>query len=132
MRHWISAGFVVLGLLHVPPAIGAVSPAALSALYGPSAGDGVIRVLLQHRGAMFALVATACFAAAAVARWRPAAAILAAWSMVGFLGIYLGSGAQSGPLQKVAIADGIGLAVLLPIAIALWRRPPSAPAAATR
>lgn len=132
MWNWVSAGFVILGLLHVPPAIGAVSPDALSALYGPAAGDDVIRPLLQHRGAMFALVAIGCFVAAAVPRWQPAVAILAAWSMVSFLGIYAGTGGQPGPLLKIAIADGLGLPVLAAIAFALRRRRPDRPAAATR
>lgn len=132
MWNWISAGFFVLGGLHVPPAIGAVSPDALSALYGAAAGESAIQVLLQHRGAMFAFVAFCCFYAALVPRWQPAAAILTGWSMITFLGIYLGAGAQSGPLLKVAIADGVGVAVLLLIAIALLRRPTAFPAAATR
>lgn len=132
MWNWVSAGFFVLGAIHVPPAIGAVSPDALSALYGAGAGEGAIQVLLQHRGAMFALVAFSCFYAALAPRWQPAAAALAGWSMIAFLGIYFGAGAPSGPLLKVVIADALGVAVLLTIAIALWRRPPAIPVSATR
>lgn len=131
MWNWVSAGFFVLGAIHVPPAVGAVSPDALSALYGAAVGESAIQVLLQHRGAMFAFVAFGCFFAAVVPRWQPAAAILAGWSMITFLAICLGAGAQSGPLLKVAIADGVGVAVLLPIATTLLRRPRAIPAAAT-
>ena len=121
MSRWIAAGFVALGLLHVPPAVGALSPEALIALYGPAAGDAGIRLLLQHRGTVFALVAIGCLVAAARPRWRGPAAVLTGWSMLGFLALYGAAGAPAGPLRTIAIADGIGVAVLLLLAFALRR-----------
>ena len=118
---WIAAGFAVLALVHAPAALGAVSSDALIALYGPVAAEPAIRVMLQHRGALFALVTLAATVAVLRPQWRTPAAILAGWSMVSFLGLYLAEGAPDGPLRKIAIADAIGVAVLSALAIALWR-----------
>lgn len=124
MSRWIAVGFVILGALHTPPAVGALSSEALSILYGPAAGDETVAIVLRHRGAIFVLVALTCYAAAAIRRWRPFAVVLAAWSMLSFLILYLTAGAPSGPLLRIALADGIGVAVLAPMALALWRRTP--------
>ena len=121
MSRWIAAGFVGLGLLHAPAALSAFAPDALIALYGPRAGDPDLRVVLQHRAALFALITIAGFAAAAIPRWRVPTAIVAGWSMATFLVFYLTAGAPEGPLRKIAIADGVGMVVLLFLAIALWR-----------
>ncbi len=118
---WLGAGFAVLALVHAPAALGAVSSDALIALYGQVAADPAIRVMLQHRGALFALVTLASAIAVLRPQWRIPAAILAGWSMASFLGLYLVEGAPDGPLRKIAIADGIGMAVLSALAIALWR-----------
>ena len=132
MSRWIAAGFVGLGVLHAPAALGAFAPDALIALYGLGAGETDLRIMLQHRAALFALITIAGFAAAAVPRWRVPAAILAGWSMVTFLGYYLVAGAPDGPLRKIAIADGAGMAVLLLLAIALWRENAGSRRLATR
>ncbi len=121
MSRWIAAGFIGLGVLHAPAALGAFAPDVLIALYGAGAGDTDIRIMLQHRAALFTLITVAAFTAAIVARWRVPAAILAGWSMVTFLGYYMAAGAPDGPLRKIAIADGVGLPVLLLLGFALWR-----------
>ena len=117
----LPSDFAGLGALHAPAALGALAPDALIALYGLGAGDTDLRIVLQHRAALFAMMAIAGFAAAAVPRWRPPAAILAGWSMATFLGYYLAAGAPDGPLRKIAMADGAGMAVLLVLGLALWR-----------
>ena len=116
----VAAGFAVLALVHAPAALGAVSSEALVALYGQVAADPAIRVMLQHRGALFALVTLATAVAVLRPGWRIPAAILAGWSMLSFLGIYFATGAPDGPLRKIALADGIGIAVLSVLAIARW------------
>ncbi len=121
MSRVIAAGFVALAVLHAPAAVGALSPDTLVSLYGPAAGEAEMRVVLQHRGTLFALVTLGCLVAAARPRWRDGVAILTGWSMAAFLGLYLVAGAPAGPLRKIAIADALGLALLAALAIALWR-----------
>lgn len=118
---WVATGFAVLALVHAPAALGAVSSDALIALYGQVAAEPTIRVMLQHRGAFFALVTLSTAIAVLRPQWRVPAAILAGWSMVSFLGVYLVEGSPDGPLQKIALADGIGIAVLSALALALWQ-----------
>lgn len=111
----------MLALVHAPAALGAVSSDALIVLYGKVAAEPAIIVMLQHRGALFALVTVAAAAAVLRPQWHIPAAILAGWSMVSFLGLYLASGAPDGPLRKIAVADGVGIAVLSALAVALWQ-----------
>ncbi len=132
MSRWIAAGFVVLGLIHAPAALGAVSPDALASLYGPTAAEPGLRIVLQHRGAIFALITLGCFAAAAVPQWRVPVAVLTGWSMAGFVLLYLAGGMPAGALRKIAVADLVGLAVLLGVALAIWRGAPWRVRSATR
>lgn len=120
MSYWVAGAFVALGALHIPPALGSISPKALAALYGAGAADLGIRVLLQHRGTMFVLVAVACLVAAGVPKWRPAAAVLTGWSVLSYLAVYLAAGAPAGPLQRIALADALAVPVLIFIAVAIW------------
>ena len=132
MSRWIAAGFIALGVVHAPAALAALDPETLIALYGARAGDPDFRVVLQHRAALFALITIAGFAAAFAPKWRVPTAILAGWSMTTFLVYYLAAGAPDGPLRKIAIADGVGLAVLLAVAVALWRGTADSRCLATR
>lgn len=120
MSYWVAGAFVALGALHIPPAFGALSPKALEALYGAGAADVGVRVLLQHRGAMFVLVAVACLIAAGVPKVRPAVFVLTAWSVLSYLAVYLAAGAPAGPLQRIALADLLAVPVLVFVAIAVW------------
>ena len=132
MSRWIAAGFVVLGLIHAPAALGAVSPDALVSLYGPMAAEPGLRIVLQHRGAIFALITLGCFVAAAVPYWQLPVAILTGWSMGGFLLLYVAGGIPAGPLWRIAVADMAGLAVLLGLGLAFWRGAPWRVRSATR
>jgi hypothetical protein len=109
--------WLLLALLHLPPAAAAVSRGLVARLYGIAA-DGDAALLLQHRAFLFAAVASVCVTAAFVPGARGAAALVTAISMIGFLIVYAAAGFPQGALRSIAIADAIGLPVL---AFAVWR-----------
>jgi hypothetical protein len=73
---------------------------------------------LQHRAILFAALASVCVLAAFVPGARGAAALAAGISMIGFLIVYAAAGFPEGAMRTIAIADGIGVPVLV---FVVWR-----------
>jgi hypothetical protein len=111
------ASWLILALLHVPPAAAALSRDLVARLYGVEA-NGDAALLLQHRAILFAAVASVCVVAAFVPGTRGAAALVAGVSMIGFLIVYAAAGFPGGPLRSIAIADAIGVPFLIHV---VWR-----------
>lgn len=103
--------FCILAAIHLLPAVAALSPSQLSALYGVSPEDKVLTTLLQHRAVLLGLVGAAFAAAAFVPNVRWAALIGGSASMALFLVIAAVNGELTGPLQKITIVDAAGLPV---------------------
>ncbi|NNC71854.1 MAG: hypothetical protein HKN78_03155 [Sphingomonadaceae bacterium] len=103
--------WIVLALIHVTPAATLFAPSLLSRHYGIDGGSDIV-LLLQHRGALFGVVAVACIWAAFAPGVSKLAVAIAAVSMLSFLGLYLTAGPPHA-LRGIAIADLIGLPFLL-------------------
>ncbi|MEM7329709.1 MAG: phosphopantetheine adenylyltransferase [Pseudomonadota bacterium] len=112
----IAIGFYFLALIHLLPALAAMSPRQLTTLYGVAPDDKVLTTLLQHRAVLLGLVGAAFIAGAFLPGLRWAALIGGSISMVGFLLIALINGELSGPLKKISIVDAAGL----PVAVILF------------
>lgn len=113
MPYLVSIGFLLLAALHLPPSLAAVRPAAMAQLYGPAVSNGGLGILLHHRAIGFVLVMLACAVAAFWGPARPAALVIAGWSMTGYLLAYWLGGSPEGALQRIAVADLAGIPVLL-------------------
>ncbi len=103
--------FWLLAIIHIIPALSALSPSRMGALYGISAKDETLMTLLQHRAVLFGLVAAACIYAAHVPTARWPVLIGAVISMASFILIAIPRGQLSGPLAKIAYVDGLGLMI---------------------
>ena len=108
--------WLLLALLHLPPAAALVRPAMLESLYGVPR-DGPAFPLFLHRAALFAIVAALCLWAAADPAVRRPASLACTISMLSFLLIYWRTGAPR-TLRTIAVADLLFLPVL---AWAGWR-----------
>ena len=108
--------WLLLALLHAPPALALVRPAMIGTLYGVG-GDSPAFPLLQHRAALFAAVMLICLWAMADPRVRRLASVACAISMISFLLLYGLAGAPPA-LATIALADLLFLPVL---AFAGWR-----------
>lgn len=107
--------WVVLGLIHLLPAIALFRPALIGKLYGVAPGSALF-LLLHHRAALFLAVLVVCAWAAWRPEVRPLASVVVAVSMVSFLWLYAAAG-QPQALRQIAIADLVGLPFL---AVAAW------------
>lgn len=108
--------WLVLALVHLPPAFALVRPSLLGRLYGVTA-ESPLFMLMQHRAALFVAIVAICVWAAIDAAPRPLAATAVAISMVSFFLLYWLAGAPVA-LREIAIVDLIGLPALLFVA---WR-----------
>jgi hypothetical protein len=116
MERLVTLGWLVLAAVHAGPAAVLLRPGVAAALYG-AAGDGILRLLIVHRGALFLAVVAVALLAAFDPDARRAASLVAAISMIGFLAVYLGMGAPA-ELRTVAVVDA---AALLPLAWVSYR-----------
>ena len=109
--------WLLVALVHAPPAAVLVAPQLVEQLYGLSAA-GETGLLIVHRGALFLAILTAALFAIFDTRSRRLASVVAAISMIGFLIVYVRAGSPAGPLRTIALMDAIALA---PLTFAGWR-----------
>ena len=108
--------WLLLALLHLPPAVALIRPAMIESLYGVPRGSAAFP-LVQHRAALFAAVLLICLWAMADPGARRLACVVCALSMLSFLLLYRLAGAPPA-LRTIALADLLFLPVL---AYAGWR-----------
>ena len=108
--------WLLLALLHLPPAVALIRPAMIESLYGVPRGSAAFP-LVQHRAALFAAVLLICLWAMADPGARRRACVVCALSMLSFLLLYWLAGAPPA-LRTIALADLLFLPVL---AYAGWR-----------
>jgi hypothetical protein len=110
----------LLALAHLSPAAVAFVPSLVERLYGVSP-TGDLGVLIAHRGALFLAIFAACVVAVIDPPARRALSIVVAISVIGFLVLYLRTGAPSGPLRTIAVVDAVALLPLAFVVVAAWR-----------
>jgi hypothetical protein len=113
--------FGLLALIHILPALSALAPSRLAGLYGVAPDNTVMLTLLQHRAALFGLVAAACIWAIFVPSVRPAVLIGTVISMASFIIIAAARGTMSSSLNKIVVVDAAGLIIAAIAAILLLR-----------
>lgn len=111
---WVMpAALVLVGTLHLVPAMGAFSARALQALYGVDPGQTDLLILLRHRALLFAVLGLLLLAAAFHAPWRLPALVAGFASMSGFIVIAHLAGGHGAAINRIVIADAAGIVVLL-------------------
>jgi len=106
-----------LALIHLTPSLPIFRPNMIEKLYGADpAGD--LGLLMTHRSGLFLAVFVATLFAIFNDEARRLATIVVGISMISFLVLYLQAGLPGGPLQKIAIADAIGI---VPLALVIWQ-----------
>ena len=107
--------WLLVGLVHLIPALALFRPALITRLYGVQP-DSPLFLLMHHRAALFFAVLAACVWAAFDPGGRKLATLLAAISMLSFLFLYQSYG-RPAQLSTIARVDLIGL---IPLAWAGW------------
>lgn len=113
--------FGLLAVIHTLPALSVFAPARIAAFYGVPSDDAVLLTLLQHRAALFGLVAAACVWAALTPGVRIPVLIGTAISMGSFIIIAATRGTLSSSLTKIVVVDAAGLFIAAFAAVTLAR-----------
>ena len=106
----------LVAALNLVPTIVTAVPTRAAALYGLDAGvleDPVARLLLRHRGVLFALVSAWLGASVWMPELRPWAMLSALVAKSAFLLLYWSEPRARTPLRLVAQADVLAIAALL-------------------
>jgi hypothetical protein len=122
MERLVTICWILLALIHAPPALALFVPDMMGRLYG-EIPPGPVALMLQHRAALFLIVCAIGLAAAFQPDIRKLAVLVFAVSMLSFIALYGLAGWPPGPLRTVAIADAIGLVPLLIVAMASFWHP---------
>lgn len=104
---------VLVGLLNLLPASGAVSADRLEALYGLRFAEPNLLILMHHRAILFGILGGLLVASARYASLRPVAITVNLVSMLSFVLVALVVGGVNAELQRVALADVVGSVALV-------------------
>lgn len=115
----ITAAWLLVALIHTPPALAAFSPRLRARLYGVEETP-TLGAILAHRGVLFLAVALACVFAAFNAESRQLATIVAGVSVFGFLAVYAMAKFPNA-LRSIALMDVVAAVALVFAALDAWR-----------
>ncbi len=115
----IAGLLVILGLIHLLPAVGAVGPDKLAAMYSVTLQDPNLVILMRHRAILFGLLGAFLIYAAFYPALQPPAFVAVGVSMVSFILIAYSADSYNDAIKKVVISDVVGL-VLLVVAVVLY------------
>lgn len=104
---------VVVGLINLGPVLGVISAQRLASAYSITLAGNDLAILLRHRALLFGILGAFILYAAFNPLYQPAAMVMAGVSMVGFVGLVLGTGGYNEALGKVLFVDVLGIVFLL-------------------
>jgi len=107
----VSVLMVLVGLIHLVPAVGVFAPERLRTLYGIGLDAPDLVLLMRHRALLFALLGGFIILAAFRPALQPLAFGAATLSMGGFLLLAAGGG-HGEAIMRIVRADGVGMALL--------------------
>ena len=105
--------FVLVGAIHLLPALGVFSVLRLEKGYGVQLGTADLQLLMRHRAALFAVVAAVLMVAAFHPPLRMAAWWIGMFSMGSYVVLAFMASGLGQPLVRVAWADVFGMALLV-------------------
>lgn len=111
----LAASLIAASFIHLLPAIGMLSAARLTALYGMAPADPTTLLLLRHRAVMFAVLGLGFGAAAFVPMLRVPAAFLSLVTMLSF--VWLAQGHAHGAAIRRVVRVDVVVSVLVGAAL---------------
>ena len=108
--------WLLLLLVHLPPAAVFFMPSLAQTLYSVSAADAV-EIIILHRGALFLVVVLLSLFAMFDPNVRRVGSLCVMVSIIGFLYIYFRAGFPDGAFRTIAAVD---FAAVVPLAFVVW------------
>lgn len=115
---------LVAAAINLAPALGALAPDRMTALYGVDLGDPNLQILMRHRAVLFGIVGGLLVAAAFHPPLRTLGYAVGFASMLSFLLVAWLVGGYSAQIQRVILADVVGIVALAGAGVvhAVWLR----------
>jgi len=115
---------LIAAAINLAPVLGAFSPERMTALYGVDLSDPNLQILMRHRAVLFGLVGALLVVTAFHPPLRTVGYATGFASMVSFVLIAWLVGGYSANIQRVILADVVGIAALTGAGIvhAFWLR----------
>ena len=118
MEKIITTLLVLVGIIHLLPAVGMLGAERLNGLYGVLFDDSNLFILIRHRAVLFGLLGLFILYAAFKPSLQPLAFLAGFVSVISFLAIALSVGGYNNAISKIVIADVVA-AIALCIALLL-------------
>ncbi|REJ74452.1 MAG: phosphopantetheine adenylyltransferase [Acidobacteria bacterium] len=112
LAHAVSILLALVGLLHLPPLIGALGADRLRALYAIEVQEPNLEILLRHRAVFFGLLGIFLVYAAVRPAAQPLALGVGLVSVLSFVVLAQLVGDYNQAIRRVVIADLVGAALL--------------------
>jgi hypothetical protein len=113
MRHLVSLGLILAGIIHLLPVSGVVGAERLAALYGTPFSDPNLIILMRHRAVLFGLLGLFLVISAFKPTLQPAALVAGLASVVSFLVLAWSVGGYNAQIHRVVVADLVALVALV-------------------
>ncbi len=115
---------LIAAAINLAPVLGAFAPERMTALYGVDLGDPNLQILMRHRAFLFGLVGTLLVVTAFHPPLRTVGYAIGFASMLSFVLIAWLVGGYSTNIQRVILADAVGIAALTGAGIihVIWLR----------
>ena len=96
---------IIIGLINFLPVIGVISSARITQAYSVELVSNDLAILLRHRALLFGIIGGFIMYSAFAPQYQLVAMVMAAISMVGYLGVMWSVGGYNPSLFKVAVVD---------------------------
>ncbi len=124
MKHLRTVLVLVAAAINLAPVLGVLAPDRMGPFYGVDLEDPNLQILMRHRAVLFGIVGGLLAAAAFHPPLRALGFVVGFTSMVSFLFIAWAVGGYNAEMQRVILADIVGIAALAGAVLvhALWLR----------
>jgi len=109
MNKIVIALLVLVGLINFLPVIGVISASKIAQAYSVELVSNDLIILMRHRALLFGIVGGFVLYSIIAPQYQVVAMVMAAISMLGFLGLMWSVGGYNSSILKVAIVDVVGV-----------------------
>lgn len=110
----------LVGVLHLVPVLGVLSAARLESMYGVSVDGADLATLMRHRAVLFGIAGGVMLLGAIREQHRKLGLVVGFVTTVSFVALAWLEGATGAEVRRVALADAVGIAMLV-LAVVLDR-----------
>jgi len=120
MNKIVIALLVLVGLINFLPVIGVISASKIAQAYSVELVSNDLIILMRHRALLFGIVGGFVLYSIIAPQYQVVAMVMAAISMLGFLGLMWSVGGYNSSILKVAIVDIVGIGFLITAAVSKY------------